>query len=449
MTEPMKETANPRLIALKTLLKIFNDGAYCNLALKEALCDARIKPVDRAFISGLVYGVVKYKLHLDYVISQFSSVKLKKLSPHVLLILRMGVYQLLYLERVPVSAAVDESVKLAEKFAYRSKGFINGVLRAAARGWESIVYPEDRAQFLSVRYSYPPELVAMWSAQLGDAQCEALLKAFNVPPRLTVRTNTLKTTREELIALLQEEGICAHEGRLADCLVLDGTGVAQVSAYKDGLFTPQGVSSMLCGYVADPKEEMLVMDLCAAPGGKTTHMAQMMHNKGKIVAFDLHEHKTALILQNARRLGISIIDAWAHDATQIIAEYTQKADRVLVDAPCSGLGMMHKKPDIKWHFDAGKIQALAQLQLSILSAGAHYVKPGGELVYSTCTISRQENMDIRDAFLEQNSDFEAADITQALPEARRDETAKQGFIQLYPDADGGDGFFICKFKRKG
>lgn len=449
MTKPAAGAINPRLVALNVIDKILNGGAYINLALKDALLDNRIKPVDKHLIAALVYGVVKYKLNLDYVISEFSKVKLKKLSRYVLLILRMGVYQLLYLDRIPPSAAVNESVKLAERYAYRSKGFINGVLRSIEREKDKISYPAERADYLSVRHSYPRELVEMWIEEFGEKGCEQLLLALNLPPRLVVRVNTLKTTRQRLVEILKGEGVEAEEGEAEQSLVLsEGVDISGLESYKEGLFIPQAIGSQLSAQILDPREGMFVMDLCAAPGGKTTHLAQLMNNKGRVAAFDIYQHKIALIGQNVRRMGIDIVGTSVQDATKVVGEYIGKADRVLIDAPCSGLGMIGKKPDIKWGFDIKAIPKLARLQYAIFSAGAKYVKAGGELVYSTCTIGRAENQDMRSRFLEEHLEFEPVSIEQFLPDRLRCATARDGFVQLLPGPDGGDGFFICKFRKR-
>ena len=439
--------ANPRIIALKTLYEIEKNDAYSNIALKKALANPQIKPQDKAFIANLVYGSVKYKLRLDYIIAKFSDVKLKKLSDFVLLILRMGVYQLVFMDKVPTSAAVDESVKLANKYAVRSKGLINAVLRKIAAEKDNISYPRDRAEYMSVYYSYPRELVDMWIGELGADACEQLLISMNTPPPITVRVNTRKTSCGECMSAILECGAKAEPGIVEDSLVISGGDIANVRGYVEGHFTPQGLSSMLAARVLAPQDSALAMDVCAAPGGKSTHIAQLM-NSGEVVAFDIFEHKIELINQNAQRMGFDNIHAAVHDASVADERYIGKADKVLVDAPCSGLGIIRKKADIKWGFGREKIDELSKMQLAILTASAEYVKPSGELVYSTCTISNAENIGVCRAFLERNTDFEPVDITSLLPKVLQKETAKDGYIQIYPHVDNMDGFFIFKMRRK-
>lgn len=444
----MDNYANPRHIALKTLYEIEKNDIYANIALKKALANSMIKPIDKAFVTNLVYGVIKNRLRLDHIISQFSSIKLKKLSDFVLLILRMGVYQIIFMDKVPTSAAVDECVKLAAKYAPKSKGFINAVLRNIHRGKDGITYPNDKVQYLSVYYSYPPELVSMWLSGMSYVECKALLEAMNTPSGTTIRVNTQRIAADGLIKRLASQGISAKPAKLEDALTIEGTDIANLDEYLQGLFTPQGESSMLAPIVLAPKQDMLVIDLCAAPGGKSTYISQLMQNTGKVIAFDIYAHKLELIRQNAKRMGADNIDAKEQDATMLAHECISKADRVLADVPCSGLGIIGKKPDIKWKVAREDVSSLTKLQYNILSCGAKYLKPGGELVYSTCTINDAENIDQCRRFITENPEFEMIDIRQYLPQSLSDTTAKEGYIQILPHIHGMDGFFICKMRKK-
>lgn len=448
MTKAAGGYKSPRILAFQTLYHIEKDGAYSNLALKDMLAQSRLEPADRALATSIVYGVVKYRRRLDYIISRFSSVKLKKLSLHVLLILRMGLYQMMFLDRIPESAAVNESVKLAEKYAYRSKGFVNGVLRAAARGRDGIVYPNQTTERLGVLYSYPQELVEMWIRELGEDKCEALLRCMNEPPLLTVRLNTFLAPAEKIYASLQAEGFSVRFSAVEDCAIVSGGNIAASEAYQKGLISPQGEGSLLCVQAMAPQPGMLVLDLCAAPGGKSTYIAQRMQNQGRVLAFDIHAHKVELIKNNAKRMKFDIIEASEHDATQPIDGYENRADCVLVDAPCSGLGMIHKKPDIKWSYSEERIAELSQIQLGLLCTGAAYARPGGVLVYSTCTISERENRMVCEAFLKIHPEFKIEDISGGMPEGvscvRWDGTG----VQLIDDGTGVDGFYICKMRKK-
>lgn len=438
-----------RVCALKILYKIEQEGAFANIALKEAAGLRALSAPDRGLVTTLVYGCVRYKRYLDYIIAQFSSVKMGKLSPYVLLLLRMGTYQIMKLDRVPDRAAVDECVKLAGKYAYRSKGFVNAVLRKIAAQKQQIQLPKETAERLGVQYSYPDEIVSAWLAAYGAAFTEKLLAAGNESAPLTVRVNTLKTGEASLAERLKAEGVRVEDANAAGMLSLGGTEISALESYRAGLLTPQGVASYLAGAVLAPKPGDTVLDLCAAPGGKSTHLAELMQNKGNVYAFDIHAHKIALIEQNAARLGINIITAAQADASVPMERFFGCADAVLADVPCSGLGIIRKKPDIKWSFDAAGQDALAELQYRILSAAGRYVKAGGTLVYSTCTIAEKENNAVVERFLRENGDFAPDGFADVLPKELQKPTAKDGYVQFFPHTDGIDGFFICRMKRKG
>jgi len=444
----------PREIALKTIYDINEKGAYSNIALNKQLMSNAFKDVDRAFITDLVYGTIKWKLTIDYIISSFSSIKLKKISPWIINILRLGVYQILYMDRIPESAACNESVKLAKKFGHAaSSSFVNGVLRNVARNKSSITYPDKEknpAMYLSVKYSHPEWLVERWISDFGFDFTEGLLASNNEVPDFTVRVNTLKTSKEDLMADLSKNGIQAIEGKaVEEAIILRNPGsFLNLSSYKLGHFQVQDESSMLSAIILDPKPGQLVIDVCSAPGGKATHMAQIMKNKGQIIARDVHEHKIDLINEAAKRLGISIIKAEVHDATLVDESLLEKADRVLVDAPCTGYGIIRKKPDIKWTRTMTDIKEITDLQFKILSAASKYVKPGGSIVYSTCTIEKEENRDLVERFLAHNKDFEFEEFDELLPGVLKEYSGK-GYIELYPNINRIDGFFIAKMKKRG
>lgn len=444
----------PREIALKTIYEINEKGAYSNIALSKQLESNTLKDVDRAFVTDLVYGTIKWKLTIDYIISKFSSTKLKKISPWILNLLRLGVYQILYMDRIPESAACNESVKLSKKYGHAaSSGFVNGVLRNIARKKDSISYPDkqkDPVLYLSVRYSHPDWLVNEWINNFGVEFTESLLISNNEVPDFTIRVNTLKTTKEELISNFRKSGLEASEGRAVDeALVLKNPGsFLKLDVYKAGHFQVQDESSMLSSKILDPKPGELVIDVCSAPGGKTTHMAQLMNNKGSIIARDIHEHKINLIDEASERLGISIVKAQVYDALMVDESLVEKADRVLVDAPCTGYGIIRKKPDIKWSRTMSDLKEITELQLKILSAASKYVKPGGFIVYSTCTIGKEENRDLVERFLTDNKEFDFYGFTELLPEVLR-EYSGNGYIEIYPNINKIDGFFIAKMRKRG
>lgn len=440
------QSANPREIALKTLYKIEIKGAYVNLALKDAFNKVSLMANDKALLTNLVYGCIKYKLHLDYVISQFSSVKLKKLSDYVRIILWLGIYQLVFMDKIPASAAVNECVKLAKRYAPRSAGLINAVLRRASVDYSKISWPKDDISYLSAYYSYPKELVELYIELFGAEQCRDLLIWGNNPSKITASVNTLKTTADKLIEILSDEGVSARRSVLDNCIIIDATEIPGLKSYKDGLFTIQGETSYLAATVLAPKSGEFVMDLCAAPGGKSLALAQIMENKGRVLAFDIHAHKIELIEQNAARMGLGIIDSVCHDSSKLLEGYKNTADRVLLDAPCSGLGIISKKSDIRYSYSKKKVDELVKIQYRLLCTASEYLKAGGRLVYSTCTINKAENEEIIEKFLESHPDFCTVDITEYLKPFNK--SAKSGYTTFYPHIDNTDGFFIAALTKK-
>ncbi len=427
--------ANARELVLKGLYRIETEEAYTNQVLKEILSGDAVSAVDRGFVTELLTGVIRNRLRLDHVIERFSKIKLKKLSPWVHQLLRMGIYQILLMDRVPDSAACNETVKLARKYAHGgAQGYVNGLLRSVAREKEHIPLPEKNPEFFSVRYSCPLWLTEKLLSQYGEDTCRNILEASLEKFPVSLRVNRLRINGEELRIKLEEEGIHGRLDAENPCrLLVDGSlDISRSKAYRDGLYSIQNSSSMRAVEVLAPRSGETVLDLCAAPGGKTTYAAEMMENRGRILAFDIHPHKTELIAKSADRLGISIVETARQDATEYMPEWTEKADRVLADVPCSGIGVIHKKPDIKWHRTEEDVDTLCKIQEKILKNAAGYVKPGGILVYSTCTILREENQEQISAFLDGNPEFVL----------EKEEL-------LFTHETGGSGFYIAKLIRKG
>ncbi len=438
--------------ALKVLYKIDVNEAYSNLALGEEINNAGYSGQDRGFMTELVYGVLENIILLDYIIGQFSSVKLKKLQPWTLNILRLGVYQIRFLDRVPDSAAVNESVKLAKKYCGRASGFVNAVLRNIIRNQENIKLPsreKELLKYLTVKYSHPGWMVESFLSFHSTDFVEALLKANNEKPQLSFRVNTLKTTVEKCIEELEAQGYEVEKSPyIQEAISIRGiNNLNSLELLNRGHLYIQDFSSMLIARLMAPEAGELVVDVCSAPGGKTTHMAQLMDNKGTIIARDIHQHKLRLIKGNAERLGITIIETEKFDALTEDRELYERADRVLVDAPCSGLGIIRRKPEIKYRKQPEDIAAITELQLKILKNAASYVKPGGYLLYSTCTIDPRENGGVVEAFLAQNSSFQLVDIpkeySQYIPGEHEGKT-----LQLYPHIHNTDGFFAAKLFKK-
>ncbi|CDF57889.1 16S rRNA (cytosine(967)-C(5))-methyltransferase RsmB [Thermobrachium celere] len=440
----MKDIA--RYIAVKTLCDI-EEGAYSNIKLNHYFKKYDMKPLDRAFAAEIVYGTLRHLIRIDYFINKFSTIKTNKMSKWVLNCLRIAVYQIFYMDKVPEYAAINESVEIVKNKERKASGFVNGILRNILRNKQQFydINVKDKVKKLSIEYSHPEWMVNMFIKDFGEDFTKDLLAANNTVPKLTIRVNTLKTTKYELKEILQNKGIKVSDGVVEEALILeDFANIEKSDEFNKGLFTIQDESSMLPSKVLDAKQGMKVLDLCSAPGGKTTHIAQLMNNNGEIIAFDIHEHKLKLINDNAKRLGINIINAKLKDAQIYMEEYKEYADRVLVDAPCSGLGLLRKKPEIKYNIDKGDIEQLARIQKNILNNAAKYVKKDGYIVYSTCTLTVEENEEVIKEFLRNNDNFIIEDINNYLPEKLK---TNLPYLKIYPNVHKMDGFFIAKLKR--
>ncbi len=442
-----------RETALKILFEINEKGAYSNIELNKQLSGNELGELDRAFVTELVYGVVKWKLTLDKLIAANSNIRMSKLSPWILNILRLGAYQLLYMSKVPASAACNESVKLAGRYGHKaSAGFVNAILRKIAREGLNNIIPDkadNLTEYLSVKYSYPQWLVEKYTELFSAEFAEELLEAGNRSPELTVRANTLRVSAGELKEQLEKEGVFAEAGRfIKEALVIKSPlPVGRLEAFKNGLFQIQDESSMLPAAVLAPEPGDTVLDACSAPGGKAVNMAQMMQNRGRVIARDIYEHKLRLIDEAAARLGTSIVESELRDAAEPDPMHEAYFDKVLLDAPCSGLGIVRRKPDIKWARESSDIESITSLQEKLLRNVSKAVKPGGILVYSTCTILPEENEYIVRNFIESSTDFCEDMIAPYLPSALAMH-AKGCMLQVYPNRDGIDGFFIARLKRK-
>lgn len=421
-----------RQAAFRILNRIERDGAYSNLALDAALSQIGAGE-SSAFITALVYGVTERKITLDYILCAFLRQPIKKLRPEVLTVLRMGVYQLKYMDKIPISAAVNESVKLVKKngCAYAA-GLVNSVLRKAAEN--EITYPDksDFVTYLSIRYSCPPSLVSHYIHDYGAENAEGILSSSVGAAQTVLRVNTLKTDAAHLQEILYAQGVETACGMLKNTLtVKSGGSISACNAFRDGLFHVQDYASAYCVQALDLQPNQIFVDVCAAPGGKTFTAAQQMQNQGKIYAFDLYPQRVNLIADGARRLGVSIIEAGVHDASEAFADLEGRADRVLCDVPCSGLGTIRRKPEIRYK-DLAFVDNLTELQYNILINASKILKPGGILVYSTCTLNRAENDAVCDRFLKEHPDFERLG----------------DYRTLLPHKDGTDGFFFARLRRK-
>lgn len=442
---------NPRQLALKVLVDINKKDAYSNIELNKI--GKGLDPRDENLIRELVYGVIENRLYLDHVITKASKIRLKKLHPHILDIVRMGLYQIIFMDRIPDSAAVNESVKLAKKYGHRgSVGYVNGILRAIIRDKDRFTHidKEDMVSYISIKYSHPEWMVKRWIGEFGLDFTESLCKANNERPLLNIRVNSLKISRQDLKARLEEKGITLKEGQYArDCLIIqEAQNITGLQEFKEGLFTIQDESSMLVGQIMDPREGSTLLDVCSAPGGKATHMAQIMGNKGLVISRDIYQHKLSLIRENSKRLGIDILKVENHDALERDEELVGKVDYLLIDAPCSGLGLIRRKPEIKWQRREEDIAALSRLQYDIISNVKDYIRLGGNLVYSTCTIEKDENINLIKRFLEENPNFKLVSLENSLDHKDKLANLKDGYLELYPHIHGTDGFFIAKMIKE-
>lgn len=430
-----------RELALKILYKIDNEKAYSNIILNEEINKNRkiIDERDIGFISEIVYGVTTWKLTIDEIIRKYSKIRLKKISPWIITILRMGVYQIVFLDKVPKSAAVNESVNLAKRYGHKSSSnFVNAILRKISKkDYEDFFDIDDNIERISKTTSMPVWIIEKLLKEKDIDEVENICKNSNIRPKITVRINKLKTNKEEIKKILAKEKIEFKECELDDFLILEKVkNIENFDLIKNGYLTIQDKGAGLIALVLNPKENEHVLDACSSPGGKTTYMAEMMNNRGEIVAWDIHEHRVNLVEKNAKRLDINIINTECKDATKYEEKYKERFDKILLDVPCLGLGVLKRKPDIKWQRKEEDINEITKIQKEILNSCSKYLKENGELVYSTCSILKDENEEIIKEFLEKNKNFEAIEIS-----------GKQQYIQLYQDKEN-DGFFICKLKKK-
>lgn len=431
-----------RELALKILYKIDKEQAYSNIVLNEVIKQNRqnLNEKDIGLISEIVYGVTTWRLTLDEIIKKYSKIKLKKISPWILNILRMGIYQIIFLDKIPKSAAVNESVNLAKRYGHASSSnFVNAILRKVEKtDFEKLFQIENNIERISKTTSMPEWIIKELLKNNNIEEVEQICKNSNLKPQVTIRINKLKTNKEELMAKLKKqniecEDINVNEKLTEDFLIINKIkNIENLDLFKNGYFTVQDISAGLTAKILNPKPNEVVLDACSAPGGKTTYMAELMKNKGTIEAWDIHQHRTKLVEQNAKRLGINIIKTQVKDASIYDENLNEKFDKILLDVPCLGIGVIKRKPDIKWQRKIEDIEEITKIQKLILEKCSKYLKHGGELVYSTCSILKEENEDIISEFLKENKNFDIAQNTS---------------INIIPDKNM-DGFFICKLLKK-
>lgn len=464
MTPPRKKTptkqkrrsAGAREIALEALTAIEQEGAYSNLALHDALVRHRPEPREAALATELVYGTIQRRNTIDAVLNRTVSKGVEKLQPWVRSLLRLSAYQLFYLDRVPPHAAVSEAVAIAKRRGHAGiSGLVNAVLRklSVRPGPPQVPEGMSGAERIAFLHSHPQWLIEEWIAAFGEEQAERIAAANNAPPRVSVRVNRLKTSREALLRQLNQAGMEAVPSEVSPdgVIITSGGNAAHTAAYKEGLCTVQDESSMLVAAMANPKPNMRVLDCCAAPGGKTTHLAELMGDRGEVIACDIHPHKIDLIQANASRLGLASIRPIAADAAKLHEQFEEASfDLVVLDAPCSGYGVIRRKPDIKWTKTREESRAVAQLQYKLLSSVHRLVKPGGLLVYSTCTLAERENGEQIARFLSEHPEFtlDPQGLDGFPPAVAERCAAGEGQLLITPADFGSDGFYMARLIRR-
>ena len=444
---------NTREMILEILLEI-EEGEHSHIAIRNALSKYQFLPKrDRAFITRVCEGTLEYRIQIDYIINAFSKTPVDKMKPVIREILRSAVYQLKYMDSVPDSAVCNEAVKLTQKKGfYNLKPFVNGVLRSVSRQMDEVQYPkkeENLVQYLSVTYSMPVNLVERWLAEYGEEKTEMMLADFLKEKPLTVRCRTYLNSKEDIYKSLTEQGVEVEEAPYLPyaCAISNFNHILALDAFVEGKIQVQDVSSMLVAEVADPQKGDYIIDMCAAPGGKSLHLGDKMEGYGTVDARDVSQYKVSLIEENIRRTNSINVQAKVQDATLFDVESECKANIVVADVPCSGYGVIGKKPEIKYRVTPQKQEEIVILQRTILKRAAEYVKPRGTLIFSTCTIAKEENEENMMWFMN-NFPFKLESLDPYLPEELKSETTALGYLQLLPGVHKTDGFFIAKFRRK-
>ncbi len=450
----MEKKTDMRAAALDTLLDMDRNHKLSHIAIGETLMRHQFIPKqDRAFFTHLCEGVIERKIYLDYMLDSVSKTPMRKCKPLIRNLLRMSAYQILFMQ-VPDAAACNEAAALAKKRGFRNLvGFVNGVLRNLSRQKETLSLPDpekSRTKYFSVKYSMPEWIVDLLMDQYGADLCEQSLAAFMEVRPVTIRTNLSRIEASRLKERLQEEKVGVEDAPYLPYAftIHDFNYLGKIPSFREGLFAVQDISSMLSVSVADIHSGDLIIDLCAAPGGKTFHAADRLGENGKIISRDLTEYKTDFIKENQERMQYNQVEVEQWDATVLDEKLVGKADLVIADLPCSGLGIMGRKNDIKYHVTKEQLDDLVTLQRQILTNAWKYVKEGGQLLYSTCTLNKAENVEnVR--WIEENTPLRLVSIEEALPEELRGRSGKDGYLQLIPGMDSSDGFFFAKFINKG
>lgn len=447
MTSQSKSQINLRNLVLEMLLET-EKGKKSHIILKDNLDNhMELNKQQRSFVTRLYQGTLERRIEMDYIINQFSKTPVNKMKPVIREILRMAVYQLKYMESVPSSAVCNEAVKLTQKRKFTNlKGFVNGVTRNIERNLNEISYPKGLEERMSVMYSIPRWIIAMWIDQYGKKKTQEMLDNLFVERPTTVRCNTTKADVEEVITNLEYQNVTVKRSEIYKnaLFISNYDSLNNLDVFKAGMITVQDLSSMMAGLAANPKQGDYIIDVCAAPGGKSLHMANLLEGTGLVDSRDLTEYKVNLIEDNIRRMGCKNIKVQVKDATVLDEESVGKADIVMADLPCSGLGVIGNKSDIKYNLSEKQLEELVQLQREILDVVSRYVKPGGKLIFSTCTVNKAENQENVN-WIKKNLPFVSESLEGVLPKQLG---GKEGYIQIFPGEYGMDGFFISSFIRE-
>ncbi|MFD2612924.1 16S rRNA (cytosine(967)-C(5))-methyltransferase RsmB [Paenibacillus gansuensis] len=448
-------TPSARELAMDILTRIETEHSYSNLLLNQSLQKHELERQEAGLVTELVYGTIQRMNTIDYFLDRFVAKGVAKLQPWVRALLRLSFYQLYYLDRIPVHAAVNEAVNIAKRRGHQGiSGMVNGVLRNVHRSMDTLTLPADlpAVRRIALEHSHPEWMVARWAAQYGEEEAAKLAASNNAAPHVSVRANANRLSRAELLAQLEREGVSARPSVVAPAgVVIENAGnMAHSPWFRQGLLTMQDESSMLVAEVVDPQPGMSVLDCCAAPGGKTTHLAEKMSDRGKITANDVHPHKEALVAEQASRLGLSSIRTAVGDAKELAGRFAPGSfDRILLDAPCSGLGVIRRKPDAKWTKRESEIGEIADLQYDILRSVAGLLRKDGVLVYSTCTIEPEENEKQVQRFLSEHPDYQLdTELDSLVPRAVLEKARlSEGMLQILPQHFHTDGFFIARLRK--
>ncbi|KHD13582.1 16S rRNA (cytosine(967)-C(5))-methyltransferase RsmB [Clostridium butyricum] len=437
---------NCRKLAVKILNRVLNEGAYSNIILSKELNEVELNDKDKALLTEIVYGVLRRKRTLDVIIANFVK-DIKLMDKNILNILRVAIYQMNFLDKIPTYAACNEAVEEAKEISENDSKLVNGILRSFTKNPDDINVPGNKIDEYAYKFSFEPWMIRLLIKQYGENVAKKIMSGLNTIPKVSIRVNELNSDYDEVYEKLEEMEYEISEGVICPeaINIKGGKSIENNPLFKEGKITVQDESAMLVAPLLDLKEGMTVVDLCSAPGGKTTHIAEILGNTGKVLAFDLHESKLGLIKENCERLGVTNVTTFAQDATKLNAELVASTDRVLLDVPCSGLGIIRKKPEIKWNKKRNDLREIIPVQREIMNNAWQYLKQGGVMIYSTCTLNKEENEENIEWFVNNHEDCEVKRIFVG----KQDNLvySREGLLTVMPN-ENMDGFFIAKLEKR-